>query len=146
MKKATLYVSLVLIVILVGILVSCHVFGPEPAIEVDKIADAGNDGNYSRRTDLALIKTQEIHQIGISELSQIVLFAIGDGTGNEWFIMASNDVRVGHILAITHESFADSDTDLATFLRESLNEYVVSKTKMSPAFTNETSSTINMGT
>jgi hypothetical protein len=188
MKKAMLYVSLVLMVILGGILVGCHVFGPEPVIEVDQIADAGNDGNYSRRTDLALIKTQETHQIGISELSQIALnafnqtmvsqttersivttskitgtksvptntrnvfersgrfdggegrrrsvvsdepeavevleFAIGDGTGDEWFILASNDVRVGHILAITQESFADSDTELATFLRESLNEYI----------------------
>ncbi|MDR1986605.1 MAG: hypothetical protein LBP88_06500, partial [Treponema sp.] len=188
MKKAILYAFLFLMVILGSILVGCHVFGPEPVIEVDQIADAGNDGNYSRHTDLALIKTQETHQIGISELSQIVLtafnqtmanqmparstvtasritgtrgvptntrnvfekserfggggsrgrsvvsdepeavevleFAIGDGAGDGWFILASNDVRVGHILAITQESFADSDTELATFLRESLNEYI----------------------
>ena len=158
MKKAILYVSLVLMVILGSILVGCYVFGPEPVIDVDQIADAINNGNYSRRTDLALIRTQKTHQIDTSELSQIVLntfnqtmesqttgrsivttsritgtrgvptntrnvferserfsggrgrgrsvvndepevvelieFAIGDGTGDEWFILNSPENRI----------------------------------------------------
>ncbi|MCL2067898.1 MAG: C10 family peptidase [Treponema sp.] len=196
MKKVILYVALVLVLIFGISLASCHVFGPESSVGADHLSDidesngdhANNEGNHSRRTDLALLKTREAHQIDISDLSQIVLntfnqtmanqatgrsaitagkitgtrgvptnakngfeiserfggggsrgrsvissetevvevfeFAIGDGADGEWFILASDDMRIGHILAITQESLADSDSEHAAFLRESLNEYI----------------------
>ncbi|MDR3013756.1 MAG: C10 family peptidase, partial [Chitinispirillales bacterium] len=203
MKKAMLYASLISVMFLGIILTGCaQITGTESGIEADLVEGVGGGnsaGDHSRRTDLALMRTLQAHQVDISELSQIVLnafsetmaaptlarstadaatgsiirsrevfsntkskferserfgrdrrenqssannslgrsaniqeaetvelyeFVVGDGSGDEWFVLASNDVRVGHILAITQGSFEDSDSRLATFLRESLNEYI----------------------
>jgi hypothetical protein len=69
--------------------------------------------NRRRSADAYDIETVEMYE-----------FVIDDGNGDEWFVLASNDVRVGYILSITQGSFESSDSELAAFLRESLNEYI----------------------
>jgi len=71
------------------------------------------DGPRGRSADEQETETVELYE-----------FAISDGSGDTWFVLASNDVRVGHVLAITHGSFEASDSELAAFLRSSLSEYI----------------------
>jgi len=70
-------------------------------------------GNRRRSSDVYGIENVEMYE-----------FIIDDGSGTEWFVVACNDIRVGHVLSITQGSFESSDSELATFLRESLHEYI----------------------
>jgi len=73
----------------------------------------GLTGNKGRSVDVEEKETVELFE-----------FVISDKVSGEWFVLASNDLRIGHILTITQESFEDSDNELAVFLHDSLNEYI----------------------
>ncbi|MCL2139636.1 MAG: C10 family peptidase [Treponema sp.] len=52
-------------------------------------------------------------------------FAVGNSSGNEAFVLASNDLRIGAILAMTEGSLEDADADFAKFMKTNLQDYVM---------------------
>jgi hypothetical protein len=60
-----------------------------------------------------------------TEPIEIYEFVIADANNTgERYVMASNDLRIGQILAITEASLEDSDTDFAKFYKECLLDYI----------------------
>ena len=58
---------------------------------------------------------------------EVYEFAVGSAdNGNEGFVLASNDVRIGTILAIAEGSLDDTDEGFVAFLNENLDDYIAS--------------------
>jgi len=60
-----------------------------------------------------------------NEQVEVYEFAIGSSeNGNEGFVFASDDIRIGHILAIADGSLEDASEEFAVFLNASLQDYI----------------------